>query len=283
MSVSVPFQKLQGCGNDFILIDQLTHSYPVDWQQAAPKLCHRQFGIGADGILLVLPPTREGHDVQMRIINSDGSEAQMCGNGIRAFARYLALRGFEKTSLAVETLAGTIRPTLVGERVCVDMGMPRLEKAQIPMQGEGKAIGETLSANGREYRFTAVSMGNPHCVIFVDEDPDGIDLADIGPLIETHPLFPEKTNVEFAQVIAPDRIKMRVWERGAGITLACGTGACATLVAASLNGLSGKAASLELPGGTLFIEWENEGRVAMTGPADFVYSGLVEIVEIKEK
>lgn len=280
MSVSVPFQKLQGCGNDFILIDQLTHAYPVDWQKAAPTLCHRQFGIGADGILLVLPPTQEGHDVRMRIINSDGSEAQMCGNGIRAFARYLAQRGFEKTTLAVETLAGTIRPTLVGERVRVDMGMPRLEKPQIPMQGEGRAIAETLSAQGKEYRFTAVSMGNPHCVIFVDEDPDGIDLTAIGPVIETHPLFPEKTNVEFAQVLTPDRIKMRVWERGAGITLACGTGACATLVAASLNGLSGNAASLELPGGTLFIEWEKEGRVSMTGPADFVYSGLVEVGEV---
>jgi diaminopimelate epimerase len=215
----------------------------------------------------------------MRIINSDGSEAEMCGNGIRTFARYLYECGItEKTDLAIETLAGIIRPRIQPDgSVSVDMGVPRLSRSEIPMEGpDGPVISEPLKVDGQTFKVTTVSMGNPHCIIFVD-DLDAIDLPTIGPKIETHPAFPEKTNVEFAQVLDRTHIRMKVWERGAGITLACGTGACATLVAAVQNKLTAREATLHLPGGDLVIEWTMEGRVQMTGPAEIVFTGVIEL------
>jgi diaminopimelate epimerase len=272
---------MQGCGNDFILIDLLAFPYPVEWEKVAPRLCHRQFGIGADGILLLLPPSDPSCDYKMRVINSDGSEAQMCGNGIRVFARFLHEKKISaKKELSIETLAGIIRPVVAREDaflVKVDMGKPVLERSEIPMRGEGRAINEKMEIEGTEYFFTAVSMGNPHCVIFIDEDPAALDLAKIGAKIEISPLFPEKTNVEFARVLGQGRIEMRVWERGAGLTLACGTGACATLVAAVLNGKSDRRATVILPGGSLEIEWAENDHLYMTGPAETVYSGNIPL------
>ncbi len=272
---------MHGCGNDFIVIDLLSFPYPVEWEKVAPKLCHRQFGIGADGLLLLLPSSDLACDYKMRVINSDGSEAQMCGNGIRVFARYLREKKIsEKKEFSIETLAGTIKPVIVEDEVFsvrVDMGRPVLERPEIPMTGEGRAIAEKMEVEGKEYFFTAVSMGNPHCVIFTEEDPAEIELEGIGKKIETSPLFPEKTNVEFARLVGRKNIEMRVWERGAGLTLACGTGACATLVAAVLNGKSERRATVVLPGGSLEIEWAENDHLYMTGPAASVFSGHIPL------
>ncbi|HBN08928.1 MAG TPA: diaminopimelate epimerase [Cyanobacteria bacterium UBA8530] len=279
--MNLPFLKMHGCGNDFIVIDLLSFPYPVEWEKVAPKLCHRQFGIGADGLLLLLPSSDLACDYKMRVINSDGSEAQMCGNGIRVFARYLREKKIsEKKEFSIETLAGTIKPVIVEDEVFsvrVDMGRPVLERPEIPMTGEGRAIAEKMEVEGKEYFFTAVSMGNPHCVIFTEEDPAEIELEGIGKKIETSPLFPEKTNVEFARLVGRKNIEMRVWERGAGLTLACGTGACATLVAAVLNGKSERRATVVLPGGSLEIEWAENDHLYMTGPAASVFSGHIPL------
>jgi diaminopimelate epimerase len=220
----------------------------------------------------------------MRIINSDGSEPEMCGNGIRCFARYVYEHGLTtKTQLMVDTLAGLICPELVLESgqvraVRVDMGEPRLERNEIPMQGPaGQVIEEPLQVDGTSYRVTAVSMGNPHAIIFV-ENTDAFPIEQIGPKIETHPDFPRKTNVEFVQVVSPSHLKMRVWERGAGITLACGTGACATLVAAVLTAHAERTAVVELPGGPLEITWNDaDNHVYMTGPATEVFAGSITV------
>ena len=273
MATAVQFVKMHGLGNDFVVVDCVTHPYNVErLVAAAPFLCDRHFGIGGDGLILVLPGVQG--DFRMRIINSDGSEPEMCGNGIRVFAKYLYEHGLtRKTALAVETLAGLIRPELILDGaaiagVRVDMGEPRLERAEIPMIGPpGRVVDEPLQVGATVYRVTAVSMGNPHAVIFV-ENTEACPVETLGPKIETHPDFPRKTNVEFAQVVNPGAVKMRVWERGAGITLACGTGACATLVAGVLTGNTERAATITLPGGPLDITWSDEdNHVYMTGPA----------------
>jgi diaminopimelate epimerase len=275
----VQFVKMHGLGNDFMLVDCLSHPYDVDLLVAhTVAWCDRHFGIGADGLMLVLPSKTA--DFRMRIINSDGSEPEMCGNGMRCFAKYLYEHGLtEQTTFTVETLAGPIVPVLRLEAshvagVCVDMGAPRLERAEIPMRGPaGKVVNEVMQADGQTFGVTAVSMGNPHAVIFVN-DVARFPVELYGPLLETDPRFPKRTNVEFVQVLAPDYLKMRVWERGAGITLACGTGACATLVAAVLTGNAERAATVELPGGPLQIRWSDEdNHVYMTGPAEEVFRG----------
>ncbi|MHB9026304.1 MAG: diaminopimelate epimerase [Armatimonadota bacterium] len=277
------FVKMHGLGNDFIIVDCITHAYSVpQLVEAAPALCDRHFGIGGDGLVLVMPGSEA--DFRMRIINSDGSEAEMCGNGIRCFAKYVYEHGLtEKTNLVVETLAGPITPVISlkdnqVQAVRVDMGEPRLERAQIPMNGPaGQVVNEPLSIDSETYWVTAVSMGNPHAVIFVS-DVESFPVDTVGPRIETNPAFPRKTNVEFVQVLSPTHLKMRVWERGAGITLACGTGACATLVAAVLTDNAGRSATVELPGGPLHIVWNAEdNRVYMTGPAEEVFAGSVTL------
>ncbi len=283
MATAVQFVKMHGLGNDFVVVDCVTHPYNVEQLvAAAPLLCDRHFGIGGDGLILVLP-SLEG-DFRMRIINSDGSEPEMCGNGIRVFARYVYEHGLTtKRALIINTLAGIICPELIldSEQVTgvrVDMGEPRLERAEIPMTGPaGQVVDEPLQVDGTVYRVTAVSMGNPHAVIFV-ENTAAFPVETIGPKIETHPDFPRKTNVEFAQVVNPGYVKMRVWERGAGITLACGTGACATLVAGVLTGNTERTATIELPGGPLEITWSDEdNHVYMTGPATEVFTGEVAV------
>jgi len=281
MSTPIEFVKMHGLGNDFIIVDCVRHPYDVEMLvNAAVPLCDRHFGIGGDGLILVMPSTE--CDFRMRIINNDGSEAEMCGNGVRCFAKYLYEHGLtEQTTFTIDTLAGVITPVLILDddhvkAVRVDMGEPRLERAVIPMAGpDGQVVNEALQVDGETFTLTAVSMGNPHAVIFVD-DVANFPVEKYGALIEKHRAFPRKTNVEFVQVVSPTYLKMRVWERGAGITLACGTGACATLVAAVLTGNAERSATVELPGGPLVITWSDaNNHVYMTGAAEEAFTGTV--------
>ena len=273
------FSKWHGQGNDFVIVNGFQEKLN-DYRQAAIAVCDRHFGIGADGLVILLPAATADADFKIRIFNSDGSEAEMCGNATRCIARYVYENGLsEKTSLTLETLAGYIKPEIVFEAgqiktICVDMGVPRLQRNEIPMAGPDdlQAVNIPLEAAGRTYGITCVSMGNPHCVIFVD-DITAVDLSAIGPVIETHSLFSRKTNVEFVQVLSSDKVRMRVWERGAGITLACGTGASATLVASVLNGKTDRAITVELDGGDLFVEWRDDNHIYMSGPAIEVFRG----------
>ncbi len=275
------FSKMHGLGNDFIVVYG-EKDLPAGVGDLAVRLCNRYFGIGADGLVYILPS--EKADFRMRIINSDGSEAEQCGNAIRCVAKYVYDKGLtNKTELTVETLGAGVQ-TLVLEvsggkmqRATVDMGAPILSGLDVPTTIDANPVlGQKVEVDGREFAFTAVSMGNPHCVIYVD-DAAGFEVTKWGPKLETHPLFPRKINVEFATVHSRHHVDMRVWERGAGPTLACGTGACATLVSSVLNGLTDRKATISLAGGDLQIEWkESDNRVYMTGPAALVYEGSVE-------
>lgn len=276
------FTKMHGLGNDFIIVTG-EPKLPEQASELAIKLCDRFFGIGADGLVYILPS--EKADFMMRIINSDGSEAEQCGNAIRCVSKYVFDYGLiEKTEISIETIgAGAQKVQLFlkegkVDTVRVDMGQPIFKGTQVPTTLDQDIVKDyPIEVDGREFRFTAVSMGNPHCVIYV-EDAINMDLQAWGPKLETHPLFPRKINVEFATVKSRDYVDMRVWERGAGPTLACGTGACATLVASVLNGVTDRAATVSLKGGNLFIEWnETDNHVYMTGPAAEVYKGAVEI------
>jgi diaminopimelate epimerase len=279
--MSIAFSKYQGLGNDFILIDNRSSDTPVIEPDEAISWCDRHFGIGADGVIFVLPG-QNGCDYTMRIFNSDGSEPEMCGNGIRCMAKFIAeLEGKIDTEVTykIHTLAGTMVPEVLADgQVQVDMGEPRLTAAEIPTSlemVEDKVVDRSIEVDGKAWSVTCVSMGNPHCMTFV-EDVQAIPLETIGPKFEHHPVFPQRTNTEFVQVIRPDYLRMRVWERGAGITLACGTGACATVVAGVLTGKSDRACTVELPGGCLHIDWSiADNRIYMTGPAELVFTGKV--------
>ncbi len=279
--MSITFSKYQGLGNDFILIDNRNSDTPVIDSDEAISWCDRHFGIGADGVIFVLPG-QNGCDYTMRIFNSDGSEPEMCGNGIRCMAKFIAeLEGKIDTEVTykIHTLAGTMVPQVLADgQVQVDMGEPRLTAAEIPTSLEmvdDKVVDRSIEVDGKTWSVTCVSMGNPHCMTFV-EDVQAIPLETIGPKFEHHPVFPQRTNTEFVQVIRPDYLRMRVWERGAGITLACGTGACATVVAGVLTGKSDRACTVELPGGCLHIDWSlADNRIYMTGPAELVFTGEV--------
>lgn len=275
------FTKMQGLGNDFILVNGLSEKLPEDINETAVKLCDRHFGIGADGLVFILPS--ETADIRMRIINSDGSEAEMCGNVIRCFARLVYdLCIVRNKTIRVETLAGIMVPELLfeGDRVVsvkVDMGEPRLDRKLIPMEGSpGQVVNEPLNVGDNTYNVTCVSMGNPHCITFVS-DVNSFPVTELGPQIEKHPVFPRKTNVEFIQVLNKRKVNMRVWERGAAETLACGTGACATAVACVLNDLTDRNITVHLPGGDLIIEWADNNHVYMTGPGEYVFTGEIEI------
>lgn len=283
--MKIEFVKMHGLGNDFILIDCLIKPLGDSsfLSYLAKRLCNRHFGIGADGLILILPSSKA--DLQMRIFNSDGSEAQMCGNGIRCFAKYAYKNKLvSKIKFTVETLAGIITPELIFKDkeisgIKVDMGSPKLKRREIPMTGEDTltVVDETLKINPKQtFKVTCVSMGNPHCIIFVD-DIQSIPVNEIGPKIENHPIFPEKTNVGFIQILNRKEINFRVWERGVGETLACGTGACAALVASALNKKSERQAIIHLTGGDLDIEWIENGPVFMTGPAELIFKGEMEI------
>ena len=271
------FTKMHGAGNDYIYVNGFEEhlDQPAD---VARAVSDRHFGIGSDGLIVILPSTHA--DFRMRMFNADGSEAQMCGNGIRCLAKYVYDRGMtQKTTIQVETLAGVLELQLfpsnaVVDKVRVKMGEPRLERAQIPMQGPmGRVLQEPLVVDGATFTITAVSMGNPHCVVFVD-DPQTFDVRSWGPRFEHHPLFPEGVNTEFVRVLDPQTFSMRVWERGSGETLACGTGASAVAVACHLTGRTGRRVTGHLRGGSLELEWnEVDNQVYMTGPAVEVFNG----------
>lgn len=274
------FTKMHGLGNDFIVVAG-EERLPDNAAELAVRLCNRFTGIGADGLVYILPSAKA--DFKMRIINSDGSEAEQCGNAIRCVAKYVYDHGMAvKDELTIETIgAGAQKVQLTIDngkvsKVRVDMGAPILSGLQIPTTVDAEPVlGHPIEVDGREFRFTAVSMGNPHCVIYVD-DAVNFDLHAWGPKLETHPMFPKKINVEFATVKSRSYADMRVWERGAGPTLACGTGACATLVSSVLNGLTDRTAVISLKGGDLLIEWiEADNHVYMTGPAAAVFKGAV--------
>lgn len=271
------FYKMHGIGNDFVVIDGRLAA-EVDWSELAQKMCDRHFGVGADGIILVLPS--DVADVRMRMFNPDGTEAEMCGNGIRCLARHAYEQGIVSgKEIAVETAAGIRRIGLRIENgrvdgITVSMGVPRLHPSEIPVQAVREPVIDLpLMIDNASLAVTCVSMGNPHAVTFVSGDLDEFPLESIGPAVEHHPAFPKRTNFEACHLIGRDHLRLRVWERGAGITLACGTGACATMVAARLKGLVGERCRIDLPGGTLEVEWDGEGEVRMTGPALSVFRG----------
>jgi len=274
------FTKMHGLGNDFVLIDCRDKTVSDELSaisDISKRLCHRHFGVGADQVLLLYPSNVA--DFKMVIFNADGSEVEMCGNGIRCFAKYIWDRKLsDKEVLSVETAAGIIRPQRRGQMVKVDMGEPVLEGRLIPVNLDGMVKDFPLIIEDKEFKITAVSMGNPHAVIFV-EDVDGFDVKRYGPRIENQGLFPRRINVEFVQVLDSERIRMRVWERGSGETMACGTGASAAGVAASLKGYTGRRVNVMLTGGELLIEWNEDNHVYMTGPAVEVFEGSIELGE----
>jgi diaminopimelate epimerase len=271
------FVKMHGLGNDFVFLNHFSVTTDMDYPELAVKLCNRQFGIGGDGLAVILPSNIA--DARMRIFNPDGSEPEMCGNAIRCFARYVYDQGIvSHNPIRVETLAGVLTLNIKLQEgkvlgVRVDMGEPILKPDLIPVLAqEEPVVAQELEVDGEKFRFTAVSMGNPHCVLFVD-DFTSLDFERFGPAIEKHPLFPRKTNVEFIRVDSPQEITMKVWERGAGPTLACGTGACGSTVAAVLNQKTERALTVHLPGGDLFIEWGSDNHVYMTGPGVYAFKG----------
>jgi diaminopimelate epimerase len=282
------FSKYQGLGNDFLMLDGRGATDPDFVFGLTPELvvqlCDRRFGVGGDGVILALP-SNNGGELRMRIFNADGTEPEMCGNGIRCLARFLADRDGDGPGRTwqIDTLAGRIVPELLADgTIRVDMGTPFLEPEQVPttlpIGAAGLPQGE-LEVDGELFAVAAAGMGNPHVVIPVDAVEE-IDLERFGSRLEVHPAFPAKTNVHFVEVLAPDHLQMVVWERGAGPTLACGTGACATLVACHSLGLSGRRARLDLPGGPLIIHWdESTGKVFMDGPAEHVFDGLIPDAE----
>lgn len=270
------FTKMNGLGNDFIVIQADT--LPDRAGDLAVAMCDRHFGVGGDGMVWILPSERA--DFRMRIINGDGSEAEQCGNAIRCVGKYVYdHRLTEKTEISIETLAGIQTVNLkvidgIVKEVRVNMGKPVLNGKDIPVNlDQSMVIRHPLEVDGKTFYFTAVSMGNPHAVIEVENAAD-FPVERVGPMIEAHPLFPRKTNVEFITVHQPTEITMRVWERGAGQTLACGTGACASVVSSVLNGRTERNVLVHLKGGDLFIEWDEEtGCVYMSGPAEEVFQG----------
>jgi diaminopimelate epimerase len=273
------FVKMHGTGNDFVLVDARAQS--ADWPSLAVAMCDRHFGIGSDGLILALPAANA--DLAMRMFNPDGSESEMCGNGIRCLAKFAVERGLATPrdgALTVDTLAGVLRCEVSGpdgtvERVRVSMGKPRLAPAEIPVLAEssGPVLDLPVSVSGGDFRITAVSMGNPHAVHFTETPVGEIALETVGPRVEHHPAFPRRVNFEVVNVLGRDRLRMRVWERGAGLTLACGTGACAVGVAARLHGLVDDVMDVELPSGTVRIEWDGAGEVYLSGPAETVFEG----------
>lgn len=272
---TLSFVKMHGTGNDFILVDGLRRKATVTPEEVK-KLCRRRMGIGADQLLL-LAPSRKA-DFKMRIYNADGGEVEMCGNGIRCVARYV-LDGklTRKKALEIETMAGIIKPEVLGTgRVKVDMGTPILEGSKIPVKLSGRVINRSIKVEDKEFRITCVSMGNPHCVIFVDK-VGKFAVAAYGPLLEHHPLFPKRMNVEFVERISPREMRMRTWERGTGETAACGTGACAAVVAGVLNSKTEKKARIHLLGGDLDVEWAGDDHLYLTGNAEEVYRGEISI------
>lgn len=276
------FTKMHGAGNDYVYVNCFAEQV-ADPAAVAIKVSNRNFGIGSDGLILIMPSDQA--DVRMRMFNSDGSESEMCGNGIRCVAKYAYDHGIvKKTEITAETGAGILTLQLFPnaenkiERVRVNMGPPRLSREEIPMNGSAVAqvVAEELTVLDKTFKITCVSMGNPHCIIYVD-DLDNFPVATYGPVIENHQLFPRRTNVEFIQIISRTEVKQRTWERGAGETLACGTGASAVCVAGVLNNVTDRKILNHLAGGDLELEWVENGPVFMTGPATEVFNGEIPL------
>ncbi len=276
------FTKMHGAGNDYIYVNCFEEKVE-DINATAKKVSDRHFGIGSDGLVLICPSDKA--DFRMDMYNSDGTQAEMCGNATRCVGKYVHDKGLtDKTEITLETLAGikilklNLDENGMVDTVRVNMGSPELVPKNIPISSDlDRFIEQPIEVDGKEYRVTGVSMGNPHAVTYID-DVDNLDIEKLGPKFENHKLFPKRINTEFAQIVDKNTIKMRVWERGAGETLACGTGACATLVAANLSGLVGDEADLVLLGGTLHIRWDkDENNVYMTGPAAFVFDGEITV------
>ena len=282
--MKIDFTKMHGCGNDYIYVDMFK-TPAFDFEKAAIALSDRHFGIGGDGIILVCPSDKA--DAKMRIFNADGSEGMMCGNGIRCVGKYVYDSGIaRKEMLTIDSLSGvkTLHMTIENGKAAaarVDMGPAILEPARIPVNLPGeRAVAVPVEVAGKEYKITCVSMGNPHAVIFIDHDPMELDLPKIGPDFEHHPLFPQRVNTEFVRVLDDHTLQMRVWERGSGETWACGTGTCASAVAAVLNGYCKKGEDIlvHLRGGDLTIRYTDE-TVYMTGPAATAFTGSVELAD----
>lgn len=265
------FTKMHGLGNDFIILENVKD----DVEALAKKLCHRQLGVGADGLLIVEPSHKA--DICMRIINADGSEAEMCGNGVRCFAKYVYDKGIvKKQNMEIETLAGIMRPHLilkdgVVEEVCVDMGKPVFEAENIPVLTKDP-MDFAIDCSGRQVHLSTILLGVPHTVLLC-RDIEKADILGDGPLIETNNVFPKKTNVNFVQVKDENTIAVRTWERGAGATMACGTGACSSVVVCNKKGLVGNKVTVELLAGNMTVEIDGHGTVLMTGPAAYVFCG----------
>lgn len=275
------FTKMQGIGNDYIYVNCFEEKVENP-SELAVRLSDRHFGIGSDGIIFIEPS--KVADCKMNMYNADGSQGKMCGNGIRCVGKYVYERGIAKKEiLQVETLSGikTLHLNIADGQVKtveVNMGKPILKSADIPVLfSKDQVLNEPLTVGGKEYHITCVSMGNPHCVVFV-ENVDDLKLEEIGPLFENHPIFPDRVNTEFVQILDKDELKMRVWERGSGETLACGTGACAVACAAAWNRVTERNVKIHLKGGDLLIRWDEQtGEIFMEGPAEFVFDGTVEI------
>ena len=281
------FAKYHGTGNDFVMLEDLENRLTLT-SALVSSLCDRHMGVGADGVIRIAPSAEA--DFFMDYWNADGNVAEMCGNGIRCLAKYVYDRGHtSKTELKVDTRAGIKDLDItVSDRavlsVRVDMGPPRLTREEIPMAGppEETFVDEPMTAGEARYRATAVSMGNPHLVLIGDGEPSQVDIESLGPALQRHADFPEQTNVEFARV-SDGVVDVRVWERGSGQTMACGTGACASLVAASMIGLVGRQATVRFPGGELEVEWAPDGHVYLTGPATFVFEGETDLTAVPER
>ena len=274
------FTKMHGCGNDYVYVNGFEEKIE-DPASVAIKVSDRHFGIGSDGLIMICPS--KVADFRMAMYNADGSEGKMCGNGVRCIAKYVYDKGLtDKTQISIETLGGIKYLDLQVETgavktVKVDMGEPVLKAEEVPVQfAKEQMIGEEVSVDGKTYNMTCVSMGNPHAVVWV-EDTKGLDLEKIGPNFEHHPMFPERVNTEFVQILSRTEVNMRVWERGSGETLACGTGACATAVACILNDKTEDEVLVHLVGGDLKITYDRDtNHVFMTGPATIVFEGEIE-------
>ena len=275
--MTLRFTKMHGLGNDFVVIDGVNQSVPLD-RARVRQLADRHFGVGCDQVLLVAASDRPEADFRYRIFNADGGEVEQCGNGARCFARFVRDRGLTaKDELTVSTAAGLLQLRLLPDgQVAVDMGQPRLDPAEVPFFATARAPRYPIAADGVELEIGVVSMGNPHAVLVVD-DVDHAPVGHLGPLLERHGRFPQRANIGFMQRVAPDHIRLRVFERGTGETLACGSGACAAVVAGRLWGLLWPNVRVDLPGGTLTIHWAGEGEsVILTGSATTVFEGWIE-------
>ncbi|MEX0800085.1 MAG: diaminopimelate epimerase [Dehalococcoidia bacterium] len=272
------FVKMQGTGNDFLFVEPVGGER--DWGSLARAMCDRYFGAGADGLMLVLPS--KAADVRMRLFNADGSEAEVSGNGVRCLVKYVIERGLalpKDGRIVVEATSGPLVAEVTGDRrvesVRLSMGAPRFEPKDVPVETDAPSpvVDMPLQAAGRSLAVTCLSMGNPHAVLFVDGPVEEYPLQDVGPAVESHPAFPARVNFGVARVVSPGRMDVRVWERGVGETLACGSGCCAAMVAAHLHGRVGDKVDIKQPGGSLVVEWDGTGDVYLSGPAEFVYEG----------